>query len=196
MGAQLVPPLAHPIATIERDGMGRSHHVMNPAWGLLFTDLCRDLDKIRAVAVTHATRLARYPAGDQEDGALLVETDRRFLYRALGKNWIAVGGTMEAARADAPTDLAANDAGVRLHVTDFGHVLRWTGTIWEWADTDLGNGFYQEFHAAPTASGWVKSTASVATTQLTLGATLTETAVLTRAAAAAWNAANAVYFRR
>lgn len=39
-------------------------------------------------------------------------------------------------------------------VTDFGHLLRWTGSTYEWGPGEQGSGFITAFLTDPTAAGW------------------------------------------
>lgn len=50
--------------------------------------------------------------------------------------------------------LTPQDAGALIHVTDFNHVLQWTGTGWEWGPGDAGGGYIQGFLTPPVALGW------------------------------------------
>jgi hypothetical protein len=50
--------------------------------------------------------------------------------------------------------LTQSDAGALIHVTDFNHVLQWTGNGWEWGPGDSGGGFIQAFLTAPAVAGW------------------------------------------
>ena len=83
------------------------------------------------------------------------------------------------ALADQPT-LAAGDSGYLAFVTDYGHLVRWTGTVWELAPGDVGNRFMRFFVGAPQDSAFWQLADGTATTFLTLGgATLTTTAFTT-----------------
>lgn len=75
--------------------------------------------------------------------------------------------------------LAAADAGYIAFVTDYGHLVRWSGTVWEFAPGDVGNKFRRDFMGAPQEVGWQLMNGD-ATTYLTVGAaTLTATAFTT-----------------
>lgn len=50
--------------------------------------------------------------------------------------------------------LNMSDAGFLVVVTDFNHVLQWTGTAWTWGPGDIGSGYIDAFLSAPTAAGW------------------------------------------
>ncbi len=44
--------------------------------------------------------------------------------------------------------------GSLVEVTDYQHVLRWTGSAYEWGPGESGSGMIQFFDAAPTGVGW------------------------------------------
>lgn len=44
--------------------------------------------------------------------------------------------------------------GTLVEVTDYAHVLRWTGTAWQWGPGENGSGMLVPFAVAPTGSGW------------------------------------------
>lgn len=79
--------------------------------------------------------------------------------------------------ADQPTGLTADDEGYLYGVSDYGHLVRWSGSVWEWAPGDPGNDYFQDFRAAPTQTGWAFCDGSTVA-RLTVGAaTLTTTNV-------------------
>src|SRR3990167_5423248 len=83
------------------------------------------------------------------------------------------------ALADQPT-LGTADAGYLLFVTDYGHLVRWTGTAGEFAPGDVGNRFLRFFVGAPQDGTFWQLADGTATTFLTVGgATLTTTAFTT-----------------
>lgn len=106
------------------------------------------------------------------------------LSRAAGENVFTI--------ATQPTSrLGPNDVGYIGLETEFGHLLRWTGTAWEFAPGDGGNGFLLGFPAgAPQAVGYGLCDGTVYT-YLVVGATLTTATYDTTPAIAA-----GVYFRR
>jgi len=67
--------------------------------------------------------------------------------------------------------LVADDAGYLAFETTFGHLLRWTGSAWEFAPGEPGNGYIEGFAVNPQATGWQLCDGS-ATTYLGIGATL------------------------
>lgn len=49
--------------------------------------------------------------------------------------------------------LTADDEGLLVEVTDYAHVLRWTGTAWQWGPGETGGGFFGVFAITP-GTGW------------------------------------------
>jgi hypothetical protein len=73
--------------------------------------------------------------------------------------------------------LGAGDEGYLAFETTYGHLLRWTGTAWEFAPGSAGNKFRRDFLGAPQEVGWALMDGS-ATDYLTVGsATLTVTPI-------------------
>lgn len=62
-------------------------------------------------------------------------------------------------------------SGALAFETTTGHLLRWTGSAWEFAPGDNGSGYFQHFAVTPEATGWVLCNGG-ATSYLTIGATL------------------------
>jgi hypothetical protein len=131
----------------------------------------------RVLQDSHADRVANYDPADYVAGDLFYETDRTVLYRlnAAETAWVYATGEMSAAFADVPTDLGTDDEGFLLQITDYGHRVRWDGAAWEFAPGDQGNGYFQDFAVAPTVPGWALCN-GIATTYLTMGAAIAETA--------------------
>lgn len=117
------------------------------------------------------------PIVEQGSGLLTVPWDHFFQALAtLAITVNAIPGTNLFTLAAQPS-LGAGDAGYIGWVTDFGHAVRWTGAVWEFAPGDPGNGFFQHYAIAPQAVGWQECDGT-ATTYLTVGgATLTATAI-------------------
>jgi hypothetical protein len=121
-----------------------------------------------AQAGKHVDRLKIHPE-DMGEGFLFYEDDRDSLYQVqyvfpgrLDIVWI--GGMMRGLQAQLPTDLQSKDAGFLYEVTDFRHVLRWTGSGWSWGPGELGSGYLQWFHGAPApATGWALCDGSAVT---------------------------------
>lgn len=89
-------------------------------------------------------------------GTYCSETDRGVTYQlrsvSSSRAWVYASGVMRAAFASAPTDLGANDAGFLWSVSDYAHLLRWTGTGWEFVD-EMG-GYVAWRVVAPDGNGW------------------------------------------
>ncbi len=77
-----------------------------------------------------------------------VSTASVWLY-AYGERSIAQSGI-----AAFTANLGANDAGARINVTDFAHMLRWTGAALEFAPGDEGSGYISFFPITPPGSSW------------------------------------------
>lgn len=71
----------------------------------------------------------------------------------------------------AQPSLGASDEGYIAFETTYGHLLRWTGAVWEFAPGDLGNGFRRDFAIVPQETGW-KLCDGTLTDYLTVGAAL------------------------
>ncbi len=124
-------------------------------------------DAGRVVSGTSAQRQVVSPT-DVPAGTLWVESDRLLVYVA-GPTWSYVCGQMQTTLAGQPLHLGASDAGLLLHVSDYGHLLRWSGTVWELAPGDPGNGFFQDFAVAPPDAAWWQACDGSPTTYLHWG---------------------------
>lgn len=92
----------------------------------------------------------------------------------------AVPGVNVWALAAQPT-LGPADAGYLAFVTDYGHFVRWTGTVWQFAPGDVGNGFFRPFAITPQEVGWQLCDGTATTYLVVGGATLTTAAFTTPA---------------
>ena len=110
----------------------------------LFKDPIRD---------TRANR-ANYPAAAYQN-ILYVETDSAsdLVYQSDGTNWIYVVGIYREALANLLTGLGTSDTGLLFEVTDYDHVLQWTGAAWTWGPGEIGSGYYQLYEDAPNTIG-------------------------------------------
>lgn len=93
----------------------------------------------------------------------------------------ALTGVVEQLTSPAPvsgfdTPLSQGDAGALFAVSDYNHVIRWTGTIFEFAAGDPGNGFYALFAFPPALTGGWQLCDGSATTYLVVGGAVLETA--------------------
>ena len=102
---------------------------------------------------THAKRLAT-SAANYPDGTLFYETDRTIYYIARGKNWVYDHGNYPINQQALPTDLGISDTGFLAYVTDFAHLLQWTGTGWNWAPGEQGAGMQILFPDVVPSLGW------------------------------------------
>lgn len=108
---------------------------------------------------THAARAALSPASNI--GSLYIETDRNnLIYQAqyvsgVG-SWVYVDGVYNRTQSQLATlaaSLTTADASLQVNVTDYVHILQWTGTAWQWGPGENGSGMLQGFAVAPGA-GW------------------------------------------
>jgi hypothetical protein len=92
------------------------------------------------------------------EGGLYYETDRGVYYVArMVSNvatWVYQSGYMSVVQASLPTGLGASDAGFLAWVTDYGHILQWSGSAWGWAPGEQGSGMDVFFEVDPTGVGW------------------------------------------
>lgn len=102
---------------------------------------------------THSGR-ASVKATDNSAGSIYYETDRQSYYIAVNGVWTYLGGLYNAFQSALPADLGTADTNFLMNVTDFGHLLRWTGTGWVWGPGDAGSGYMVEFVSAPDITGW------------------------------------------
>ncbi len=102
---------------------------------------------------THATRASANLAAV---GTYGTESDRTVVYQVQtvgsAKVWVYVSGVFKADFADEPTDLGPYDTGFLWDVSDYAHLLRWTGTGWEFVD-EMG-GYFAFRVVAPDGNGW------------------------------------------
>jgi len=101
----------------------------------------------------HASRTKLNPQ-NVSIGTLFFETDRNVLYISNGSTWQYVAGVFSAVLAALPSDLTSTDAGFLVNVTDYNHLLQWSGSSWGWGPGDFGGGFTVPFVNPPTSMGW------------------------------------------
>jgi hypothetical protein len=63
-------------------------------------------------------------------------------------------GTLSGTVAQQPTGLGPSNAGLLYMLTDYGHMMRWTGTVWTFAPGDIENQFFAYRVAPPGVAGW------------------------------------------
>lgn len=108
---------------------------------------------------THAQRIAVTftPPTLYPTGSTFYETDRGLLYMVISGNWTYLSGTYSLAQAGlaaVATGLGTHDSGLLVNVTDFAHILQWSGSAWGWGPGESGSGYFQDFAIAPTGAGW------------------------------------------
>lgn len=106
---------------------------------------------------THANRLTLYPASNYSVGTVFYETDRTIVYAVTSSSgtlvWTYIVGVHDDVLASIPTDLSTNDAGFLFEVTNYDHILQWTGSAWTWGPGEVGSGYYILYEAAPNSVG-------------------------------------------
>ncbi len=90
----------------------------------------------------------------QRDGSWLVITDHPVYFVAKDRAWKYAGGHFRDTLSALPS-LSTADAGLLVEVTDYDHVLRWSGSAFEWGTGNPSpSGIYGLFETAPTTAGW------------------------------------------
>src|SRR5437879_542995 len=111
---------------------------------------------------THAQRLT-FAASKTVGGSLFFESDRQVYYISANGQWVYFTGIMTAMQDNLPTDLGGFDTGFLVFVTDFAHLLQWTGTSWTWGPGENGSGYTIAFVNPPKPlAGWRKAAGSLA----------------------------------
>jgi hypothetical protein len=125
---------------------------------------------------THAAR-ASWPAKDND---VYVETDRGYaiyLYIGATATWQYVSGVYQRTQAQLAAlaaTLTAGDTGFLVEVTDFAHVLRWSGAAWQWGPGEQGSGMLASFAVSP-GTGWAACDGSTVSYLKSDGTTATVT---------------------
>jgi hypothetical protein len=103
---------------------------------------------------TNADRITTQ-ANQFPSGSIFYVTDRTVYYVTNNGQWQYLCGYMQTDQAHLPTDLGANDKGFLVSVTDFQHVLYWTGAAWIWGPGESGSGYIVPFVNPPNPpDGW------------------------------------------
>jgi hypothetical protein len=113
---------------------------------------------------SRAQRLAQDP-GASADGSLWLESDTGLVYRVqyipgavADAEWQYFAGTWEREQGQlAALSLALRDvdAGLLVEVTDFRHILRWSGSAWGWGPGEDGRHEFVDMPIAPDdLTGW------------------------------------------
>lgn len=111
---------------------------------------------------TRASR-ANYPPA-QYPATLFFETDSKLVYVSDGTNWTYAAGFYQLTQSQIAAFIAglgANDAHLVLDVTDYRHMLQWTGSaLHRWSGDSEHSDTFHAFGAAPTDAGWHAADAS------------------------------------
>ena len=110
-------------------------------------------------AGTHANRAS--VAAASNIGSLYIETDRNNLvyqsqYVSGVATWVYVTGTYNRTQSQLvalAATLTTADTGLLVNVTDYVHILQWSGAAWQWGPGEQGSGMLQGFAVAP-GNGW------------------------------------------
>ena len=91
-------------------------------------------------------------------GKHFAATDHNYMtWFSTGAAWIYAFGIKSVVQADIAAFVAVlgtNDAGALINVTDFTHMLRWTGTATEFAPGDPGSGQIAFYQITPPGGTW------------------------------------------
>lgn len=89
-------------------------------------------------------------------------------------------GIVVGTLAEQPTNLTPDEDGLLYFVTDYGHLVRWNGSlaVWKFGPGDPGNGYFADYAITPQAVGWALCDGS-ATNYLVVGASALTTAAIT-----------------
>ncbi len=108
---------------------------------------------------THRQRLA-VPLATLVEGVTWYETDRTVWYQfqaggSSAGTWKYIGGSYSCTQSVLPTDLGVADAGFLAAVTDYNHVLAWSGSGWSAGPNWDAPGYIRGFMVDPSpTTGW------------------------------------------
>lgn len=103
---------------------------------------------------THQQRVANFPPIAYPND-LFFETDRTALYFSNSINWSLVSGRFNQTQNNLTgLGLGLPDAGMLVFVSDFGHLLSWGGSAFNYADADVP-GRIEGFLVDPPGNGWI-----------------------------------------
>jgi hypothetical protein len=134
-------------------GQGDGRYVLSNRLASL---LAKNEPDVRAVRIgTYALRgLAAY-----HRYTIFEASDRNYVaWASDGASWLysyGIQSRTQAQLAALAATLGTADAGYLVWVTDYEHVLRWSGTVWTFGPGDAGGGYVAYFLAAPNGNGWV-----------------------------------------
>ncbi len=133
--------------------------VLDRQWEVFFNFLARQATN-GAQAVVYGTNADRLAINTDErpDGEAFVESDTGLVYQSRNGAWIYVAGTYRRTQSQLSAlaaTLGTNDAGLLVEVTDYRHVLRWTGSAWSWGPGEDGRHDFVDMPVAPDdLTGW------------------------------------------
>ena len=111
------------------------------------------------VGVVRIDTFALRGAANSWPDTLFEASDRNYVaWASDGVSWLYAYGIHSRTQAQLTTlagTLGTADAGYLVWVTDFEHVLRWSGSAWTFGLGDFRGGYMQFFAVAPTGNGWV-----------------------------------------
>lgn len=90
------------------------------------------------IAGTNYT-VATYVSSIQLTVTATAGTPGAVAYSVKSGKWLWVSGQGASTQANLPTDLITTDAGALWAVTDYMHLLQWSGTAWGWSESDAGS---------------------------------------------------------
>lgn len=61
---------------------------------------------------------------------------------------------VSATQDSLPTDFTSVDSGLLVAISDYGHLLEWSGSAFVWAVGEAGSGYVALFVNPPTQKGW------------------------------------------
>lgn len=92
------------------------------------------------------------PAGRR--GQIFIASDRNYVgWVSTGTAWQYLLGIETGTLSNLRSGLTTNDVGYLFEVTDYDHVLQWTGSAWTWGPGEVGSGFIAFYVAAPSSIG-------------------------------------------
>lgn len=149
----VLPKQAHPV-------LKGQPALFDDTW-YLFLQVAQLYASTGAGLVQYGGRAARLEAeiDGLTDGTLWVETDTDLVYQwqAPALAWVYLSGTYALTQAQLAAfagTLGKHDTDLLVNVTDYAHILQWTGTGWNWGPGETGSGRLEAFAVAPTGHGW------------------------------------------
>lgn len=148
-------PQQNPITGLQRTPfLGVDGQTVSRQWMQWFQGVALQKNVPSFVSDTHSNR-SLIPAANYANGTLFFETDRQIVYIAVSGVWFYFTGTVQTVQASLPADLGPDDINLLAEVTDYAHLLIWTGTAWTWGPGELGSDFILLFLTGPNpAIGW------------------------------------------